>query len=86
MNADKSEEFRAKKKISKILCARLRRKRKVDIWTNFCYTDIENKTQCLILSEGKECGHKIKGKNTTKETYCGSPQRRHYQGKSTKIW
>ena len=44
----------------------LGRKRRLDVWTHFRYLDAERKTLCLIVSEeGKQCGHKIGGKNTT---------------------
>ena len=40
------------------------RKRRRDLWSHFRYIDVEKKTLCLILVEGKECGHEVAGKNT----------------------
>lgn len=34
------------------------------------------KNECIVLSEGKQCGHKIAGRNTTDLTHKGSPQRK----------
>ena len=41
------------------------RKRRDDIWRHFQYSDVENKTECVVDKDGQKCGHKIAGKNTT---------------------
>ena len=41
------------------------RKRRQDIWTHFCYKDVEKKPECVVEKDGEKCGHKITGKNTT---------------------
>ena len=52
------------------------RKRRRDLWTHSHYIDVEKKTLCLILVEGKECGHEVAGKkhNKPEETHRSSPQ------------
>lgn len=41
------------------------RKRRKDIWKNFHYIEVEEKTDCVVEKDGKKCVHKITGKNTT---------------------
>nr|XP_033932939.1 uncharacterized protein LOC117440812 [Pseudochaenichthys georgianus]XP_033942602.1 uncharacterized protein LOC117449217 [Pseudochaenichthys georgianus]XP_033947580.1 uncharacterized protein LOC117452886 [Pseudochaenichthys georgianus]XP_033966284.1 uncharacterized protein LOC117466896 [Pseudochaenichthys georgianus] len=43
------------------------RKKRIDIWTNFLYNSVENKTHCTATAgEGETpCGFKLVGKNTT---------------------
>jgi len=44
----------------------LGQKKRNDLWAHFVYNEAEKKTQCIALdSEGKQCGHKSAGKNTT---------------------
>nr|XP_023672297.1 zinc finger BED domain-containing protein 1-like [Paramormyrops kingsleyae] len=41
------------------------RKRRSDLWTHFLYIEVEKKTECLVEKNGKKCGHRMSGKNTT---------------------
>ena len=41
------------------------RKRRNDVWMHFRYIEVEKKTECIVVKEGKVCGQKILGKNTT---------------------
>lgn len=43
----------------------LGRKRRLDVWTHFKYNSVERKSECIILRDGKTCGARIAGKNTT---------------------
>ncbi|KAL1276844.1 hypothetical protein QQF64_036467 [Cirrhinus molitorella] len=43
----------------------LGRRKRLDIWSHFKYNDTDKKSECVIITDGKHCGQRISGKNTT---------------------
>ncbi|KAM9495158.1 uncharacterized protein Hap1MRO34_015890 [Clarias gariepinus] len=43
----------------------LGRRKRLDIWSHFKYNGTDKKSECVIITDGKHCGQRISGKNTT---------------------